>query len=250
MSRPEDQWRPPEPPNRPPRPGGPEATARPSLRRGRAGCRGSSSRSSSRSCSCGRPRPVAAAARPSVDYSAFLDLVEAGPRRPRSTTRARAGRSPASSRVTSKSTARSEFTTQGQPDGLPDQDVATLTEHNVGRNYKPAPSNWLSSFLIYLLPFVLLGRVLHLDESPRAGPDGRGDEHRAVARQGLRDRQAEDDVRRRRRLRPGQGRDHRGRRLPEAARQVQGHRRAHPEGRAARRPARYRQDADRACRRR
>ena len=49
-----------------------------------------------------------------------------------------------------------EFTTQGQPDGLPDQDVATLTEHNVGRNYKPAPSNWLSSFLIYLLPFVLL----------------------------------------------------------------------------------------------
>ena len=83
-------------------------------------------------------------------------------------------------------------------------------------------------------------RHLVLHRAPRAGPDGRGDEHRALARQGVQHRQAQDDVRRRRRLRRGEGRDHRSRRLLEAARQVQGDRRAHPEGRAARRSARHR----------
>ena len=44
---------------------------------------------------------------------------------------------------------------------------------------------------------------------------------------------------------PGEGGDHRGRRLPEEPGQVQGDRRAHPQGRAARRSSRHRQDADR-----
>ena len=89
-------------------------------------------------------------------------------------------------------------------------------------------------------------RILRLDESTRAGTDGRGDEHRALAREGLQHREAEDDVRRRRRIRPGEGRDQGGRRLPEDAGQVPRHRRAHPEGRAARRASGHRQDADRA----
>ena len=81
--------------------------------------------------------------------------------------------------------------------------------------------------------------------SRRTGPDGRGDEHRAQPGEGLQHREAEDDVRRRRRLRPGEAGDRRGRRLPEEPREVQGHRRAHPEGCAARRPSRHRQDAHR-----
>ena len=93
-------------------------------------------------------------------------------------------------------------------------------------------------------------RFLRLDEPPRAGTDGRGDEHRQEPGQGLQHREAEDDVRRRRRLRPGEAGDHRGRRLPEEPGQVQGDRRAHPEGRAARRSARHRQDAHRPRRRR
>ncbi len=63
-------------------------------------------------------------------------------------------------------------------------------------------------------------RALRLDESKGPGRHGRGDEHRAQPGEGVHDREAEDHVRRRRRLRPGEGRDQRGRRLPEAAGQV------------------------------
>ena len=63
--------------------------------------------------------------------------------------------------------------------------------------------------------------------------------------EGLQHREAEDDVRRRRRLRPGEAGDRRGRRLPEEPREVQGDRRAHPEGCAARRSAGHRQDPHR-----
>ena len=143
-----------------------------------------------------------------------------------------------------------EFTTQGQENTLPDADIKTLNEHNVGRNYKPRSTDWLATVLVWVVPFALLGLDLVVHRAPRPGPDGRGDEHRALARQGLQHRQTEDDLRRRRGLRRGEGRDHRGRRLLEAAGQVQGDRRAHPEGRAARRSARYRQDAHRARRRR
>jgi cell division protease FtsH len=90
-----------------------------------------------------------------VDYSRFLTLVEQNHV-------AQINYESSSGKITGEFKGdfqvdgQSKFTTQAQPDGLPDQDVALLTEHNVGRNYKPAPSNWLSSFLIYLLPFVLL----------------------------------------------------------------------------------------------
>ena len=57
------------------------------------------------------------------------------------------------------------------------------------------------------------------EPSRRARSDGRGDEHRAQPGEGLQHREAEDDLRRRRRLRAGQTGDRRGRRLPEESRE-------------------------------
>ena len=91
----------------------------------------------------------------SVDYSKFLSLVKAD-HVDQINYESSSGKITGQFKGDFQVDGQSKFTTQGQPDGLPDQDVATLTAHNVGRNYKPAPSNWLSSFLIYLLPFVLL----------------------------------------------------------------------------------------------
>jgi cell division protease FtsH len=149
MSRPEEQWRPPEPPNRSPRPGGPRPSSRPrwmpwiivavlvTL------------------ILVWQAAPGGGGGQAEVDYSRFLTLVEQNHV-------AQINYESSSGKITGEFKGdfqvdgQSKFTTQAQPDGLPDQDVALLTEHNVGRNYKPAPSNWLSSFLIYLLPFVLL----------------------------------------------------------------------------------------------
>ncbi len=158
MSRPEDQWRPPEPPNRPPRQGG----------QGGPGSGGSPRPSS-------RPRwlpwvivgvlvtlvlvwqaaPGGGSSQAEVEYSRFLELVEQE-NVEQINYESSSGKITGEFRGDFEVDGESEFTTQGQPDGLPDQDVQLLTENNVGRNYKPAPSNWLSSFLIYLLPFVLL----------------------------------------------------------------------------------------------
>jgi cell division protease FtsH len=150
MSRPEDQWRPPEPPNRqPPRPNGPRPSSRPrwmpwiivavlvTL------------------VLVWQAAPGGGGSQASVDYSKFLSLVKAD-HVDQINYESSSGKITGEFKGDFQVEGQSKFTTQGQPNGLPDQDVATLTEHNVGRNYKPAPSNWLSSFLIYLLPFVLL----------------------------------------------------------------------------------------------
>jgi cell division protease FtsH len=52
----------------------------------------------------------------------------------------------------------SEFTTQGpiSATGLPASDLALLTQHNVALNYKPKSSDWLSAFLIYFLPIIVI----------------------------------------------------------------------------------------------
>jgi cell division protease FtsH len=153
MSRPEDQWRPPEPPNRQPRPGQGNGGPRPGSRARWVPwiivgtlivlvllwqANGSSGGSSA-----------------SVDYSRFLELVKQD-HVDQINYESSSGKITGEFRGDFQVDGQSKFSTQGQPNGLPDQDVRTLTEHNVGRNYKPAPSNWLSSFLIYLLPFVLL----------------------------------------------------------------------------------------------
>jgi cell division protease FtsH len=48
-----------------------------------------------------------------------------------------------------------EFETQGPRDALPDADIKLLNDHNVGRNYKPQSSNFLSSALLFALPIAL-----------------------------------------------------------------------------------------------
>ena len=112
-------------------------------------------------------------------------------------------------------------------------------------NYVDTGSNIFGDILLWVLPLVLIVGLFVWMSRRAAGPDGRGHEHRPQPGEGLQHREAEDDVRRRRRLRPGEAGDRRGRRLPQEPRQVQGDRRAHPEGRAARRSARHRQDAHR-----
>ncbi len=93
-------------------------------------------------------------------------------------------------------------------------------------------------------------RLLRLDAAPGPGPDGRHHVHRAEQGQDLLHRAAGHDLRRRRRLRGREAGDHRGRRLPEAPREVRRDRRPHPQGRAARRPPGHRQDPHRPGRRR
>ena len=151
MSRPEDQWRPPEPPNRqPPRPNGQRPSSRPrwmpwiivavlvTL------------------VLVWQAAPGGGGSQASVDYSKFLSLVKADHVDADQLRELERARSPASSRVTSRSTARASSRRKASPTGSPTRTSRRSRTHNVGRNYKPAPSNWLSSFLIYLLPFVLL----------------------------------------------------------------------------------------------
>ncbi len=148
-SGPEDQWRPPEPPSRPPRPTGPRPSARPRW----------------------VPWIVIAAivtgllvwqAAPGdngdsvdLDYSEFLAAVEAdrvAEIKYESSSGKVTGEFVEGERVEDKP----EFSTQGQPDGLPDADVELLEEHDVGRNYKPRPSDWFSSIIFFALPLLLI----------------------------------------------------------------------------------------------
>src|SRR6478609_8638898 len=39
----------------------------------------------------------------------------------------------------------SEFATQGQENTLPDADIKTMDDHNVGRNYSPRSTDWLAT---------------------------------------------------------------------------------------------------------
>ena len=56
----------------------------------------------------------------------------------------------------------SKFTTTVR-DGFPsDTELALLTEHNVDWTTKEPDSNWLLSWIGLLLPFVLLGRPIHV----------------------------------------------------------------------------------------
>jgi cell division protease FtsH len=48
------------------------------------------------------------------------------------------------------------FHSQGPQNGLPDEDIKLLTEHNVRRDYKPHSSDIVGSLLIWVLPFFAL----------------------------------------------------------------------------------------------
>ncbi len=86
-----------------------------------------------------------------------------------------------------------------------------------------------------------------LPDEPGAGRRRQGDAVRQVQGQADHQGHAEDDVRRRRRLRGGDRGARRDQGVPAGARQVPGRRRQDPQGRAALRPARHRQDPARAC---
>ena len=145
---------------------------------------------------------------------------------------------------------RTQFTSAGPNNNLTDNDLADLRKKGVQINYVREGSNPWLPILIYLLPIAALigffvwmnrraqgqmGAVMNIGKSQRQGP---------------RRREAPDHVRRRRRLRAGEGGDQGGRRLPEEPGQVQGDRCAHPARRAPRRPSGHRQDAHRTGRRR
>ncbi|MGQ0825208.1 MAG: ATP-dependent zinc metalloprotease FtsH [Actinomycetota bacterium] len=150
MSPPEDQWRPPENPNRRPRPGG----ARPPVPRPRwtpwivlavlvTGFL------------VWRAAPSGDGGQVELDYSEFLTLVEEDKV-------ANIKYESSSGKITGalvegeKVEGKEELTTQGQPDGLPNRDIALLEEHDVGRDYKPRPSDWFGTILIYFLPLILI----------------------------------------------------------------------------------------------
>ena len=146
---------------------------------------------------------------------------------------------------------KKSFTSSGPNNDLQPTELKNLADQGVNVKYVRESSNPLLQHPdLGAARCVADHRVLRVDEPTRAGPDGRGDEHRPQPGQGLRRREAEDDVLRRRRLRAGEAGDHRGRRLPEEPGQVQGDRRAHPARRAARRSSGHRQDAARPRRRR
>ncbi|MCL6641153.1 MAG: ATP-dependent zinc metalloprotease FtsH, partial [Candidatus Rokubacteria bacterium] len=146
MSRPEEQWRPPESPNRPPRPGAPRPAPRPrwlpwvivaALFTGFL---------------VWNAAPGGDGERLEIDYSEFLAHVEDG-------RVAQIRYDAESGKITGEFEGavegKSEFETQGPSGSLPDADVALLDENGVGRNYKPASSDWWGT-IIFFLPVVLI----------------------------------------------------------------------------------------------
>lgn len=147
MSRPEDQWRPPESPNRPPRPGAPRPSPRPrwlpwvlvaALFTGFL---------------VWNAAPGGDGQRLDIEYSDFLTHVEDG-------RVAQIRYDPESGKITGEFKGdgvdgKREFETQGPSGSLPDADVALLDQKGVGRNYKPASSDWWGT-IIFFLPVVLI----------------------------------------------------------------------------------------------
>ncbi len=147
---PEDKWRPPEPPGRQPRPpAGPRPPTRsrwtPWILVGVLAI----------GWLVWQSAPGGGAERADLDYSEFLAAVEDG-------RVAEIKYDQSNGRITGEFTEgvqvddKSEFSTDGQPGGLPDADIELLNEHEVGRNYKPPSSDLLGTILVYILPFVLI----------------------------------------------------------------------------------------------
>ena len=114
----------------------------------------------------------------------------------RRTTR-RTGRSPASSRRAQDG--KTEFTSSGPNNDL--QAGAAQEPREAGRRRQVRPRGLEPARRDPAVGAAARAhhRVLRLDEPARPGPDGRGHEHRPQPGEGLQRREAEDDVRRRRR---------------------------------------------------
>ncbi len=54
---------------------------------------------------------------------------------------------------------KTEFTTQGQPDALPDASLELLNENNVSIDYKKETTNWFQLIAVWVIPFALLGLI-------------------------------------------------------------------------------------------
>ena len=103
--------------------------------------------------------------------------------------------------ITGELTNGEKFTTTA-PNSFPDADQAqSCRAKGVEFEAKTPSSNWCSSWASLLLPVLLIIGFFVWMQRRAAGPDGRRHVHRAQPGQGLHHRQADDDVRRRRRLR-------------------------------------------------
>ena len=152
---PEDQWRPPEPPGRPPRPG-----------------QGNTPRPPTRPrwtpwivvalligiILVWRAAPGSSPQRAELNYGEFRSLVQ-DDKVDSIKYEASSGKITGEFVKGFEQDGHREFTTQGQPGALPDADIALLDEHNVDRNYKPRSTDWFGTVLVWVLPLVLFGAI-------------------------------------------------------------------------------------------
>ena len=84
-----------------------------------------------------------------LDYATFLERVDGG-RIERVTIHQ------ASGEVEGDTSTDGRFEAQGPPGGPPDADLARLDRHGVERNYAAAPTDWMASPLVLVLPLSLI----------------------------------------------------------------------------------------------
>jgi cell division protease FtsH len=147
---PEDQWRPPEPPGRPSRP----APPRPATPRSRwlpwviIGV-------ILLAVVVWQTAPTGTSSRDQLTYAEFLQAVSDGHVDSIKYDQSN-GKIVGEYKSGQEQNGKSTFQTTGPTNTLPDADIALLNEHNVGRDYKPPSSDWLSGLLYFLLPIGLL----------------------------------------------------------------------------------------------
>ncbi len=199
---PEDQWRPPGAAGPPAAPAG-ATTYRPAPL---AATRHRRPRRARAARLARRPPARARRVPPSITRSSCSSPTRA--RSHRSRTSPRADTSPASSRrARRRSTASPRSRPPPSPTASPTPTSSSSKRRTSRSTTRRSRRTSSSTILSFALVIGLIGALVVVHRASRAGPDGRGDEHRALARQGLQHRQTENDVRRRRRVRRGEGRD-------------------------------------------
>jgi cell division protease FtsH len=148
---PEDQWRPPEPPNRqqqrpaPPRPQAPRTRWLPWVIIAVVVV----------GILVWQTAPTSSSDHLSISYSQFLSLVKKDAVEQIKYDSSN-GKITGEFKNGEEQQGKSTFQTTGQQNGLPDADIALLNEHSVGRNYKGTSSDWIGSLLYFLFPIGLL----------------------------------------------------------------------------------------------